>query len=81
MSNLGKKNHLESLYDNSKSIKEALYLNNNKNKCLILWGTNLQSTVGIKFTQNELNIIKLPYYIKSVMIGILLSDGYIFFFC
>lgn len=49
------------------------------NKSLILWGTNLHSTVGEKLTQNELNIMKLPYFIKSVIIGILLSDGYIIF--
>jgi hypothetical protein len=30
-------------------------------------------------TQNELNIIILPYFVKSVIIGILLSDGYIVF--
>jgi hypothetical protein len=67
---------------NPKLIKEkVLYLNGNKNtnKSLILCGTNLHSTVGEKFTQNELNIVKLSYFIKSVIIGILLSDGYIIF--
>jgi hypothetical protein len=44
---------------------------------LILWGINLHTTVGVKLTQNELNIVKLPYFIKSVIIRILLSDGYI----
>lgn len=37
------------------------------------------STVGIKFTKNELNIVKLPCFIKGVMIGLLLFDGYIVF--
>ena len=81
MFNLEMKNPLKS-YDNSKLIKEkVLYLNNKKdtNKSLILWGTNLHTTVGVKLTQNELNIVKLPYFIKSVIIGILLSDGYIIF--
>jgi hypothetical protein len=61
--------------------QKVLYFNNKKdtNKSLILWGTNLHSTVGEKLTQNELNIVKLPYFIKSVIIGILLSDGYIIF--
>jgi|SRR5271156_6171432 len=35
--------------------------------------------VGEKLTQNELNMVKLPYFVKSVMIGMLLSDGYINF--
>lgn len=40
----------------------------------MMWGTNLHTTVGVKLTQNELNIVKLPYFIKNVIIGILLSD-------
>ena len=65
-----------------KLIKEKeLYLNDKKdtNKSLILWGTNLHSTVGEKLTPNELNIVRLPYFIKSVIIGVLLSHGYIIF--
>ena len=54
--------------------------NNNDCKSLVIWGTNLYSTVGIRFTQNELNMVKLPYFIKSVMVGLLLSDGYINFY-
>ena len=49
------------------------------NKSLVNWGTNLSSTVGMKISKNELNNIKLPNYIKNVIIGILLSDGYIVF--
>jgi hypothetical protein len=30
-------------------------------------------------TRNELNMLKLPYFIKSVILGLLLSDGYIIF--
>ena len=55
---------------------------NNKSACskdLVIWGTNFYSTVGIKLSQNELNIVKLSYFTKSVIIGILLSDGYIIF--
>ena len=33
-----------------------------------------------KFFQNELNMVKLAYFIKSVMIGLILSDGYINFY-
>jgi len=65
-----------------KLIKEKeLYLNDKKdtNKSLMLWGTNLHSTVGEKLTRNELNIVRLPYFIKSVIIGVSLSHGYIIF--
>ena len=66
------------------SIKKPVICNDNKklaySKDLVIWGTNLYSTVGSRFTQNELNMVKLPYFIKSVMIGLLLSDGYINFY-
>jgi hypothetical protein len=64
------------------SIKRIIMNKNKKSACskdLVVWGTNLYSTVGIKLSQNELNIVKLSYFIKSVIIGILLSDGYIIF--
>jgi hypothetical protein len=35
--------------------------------------------IGIKVSRNELNIIKLPYFIRNVIIGLILSDGYIVF--
>jgi hypothetical protein len=53
--------------------------NNNHCKSLVIWGDNLYSTVGTKFYQNELNMVKLPYFIKSVIIGLILSDEYINF--
>jgi len=66
------------------STKKGVICSNNKkfvcSKDLVIWGANLYSTVGIRFTQNELNMVKLPYFIKSVMIGLLLSDGYISFY-
>lgn len=63
-------------------------MNNNVNKLknndnfsnardIVLWGNNLLSTVGIRYTKHELNIVKLPNDIKSVIIGIILSDGHL----
>lgn len=49
------------------------------NKSLVIWGDYLYSTVKEKFSISELNMVKLPNYIKSIIIGILLSDGYITF--
>ena len=48
-----------------------------KEKSLVLWGSNLNSTAGTRYTKYELSIIKLPNDIKSIMIGIILSDGHI----
>ena len=46
------------------------------NLSLVVWGTNLTSTVGMgRITKQESNMIRFPYYQKSVIIGLLLSDG------
>jgi hypothetical protein len=43
---------------------------------LVIWGTNLSSMVGGKrLTKVVRNIITFPYYIKSVIVGLLLSDA------
>jgi len=47
------------------------------NNALVLWGTNLYSTTGERYTKYELSIVKLPNNIKSVMVGVILSDGHI----
>jgi LAGLIDADG DNA endonuclease family len=46
-------------------------------KSLVLWGSNLSSTAGTRYTKYELSIINLPNNIKSIMVGIILSDGHI----
>jgi hypothetical protein len=48
-------------------------------KYIVVFGTNLQSTVGNKFTRKELAIIKLAPYQNSVIVGLILSDGWITF--
>lgn len=56
-------------------------LNNNNiinNKDLIIWGENLPSSVGNKrLTKVEREMIKLPSFQRSVIIGLLLSDGWL----
>jgi len=44
-------------------------------KSLVVWGTNLQSTVGEKFTRKELTMVILTPYTRGVIVGLLLSDG------
>lgn len=52
--------------------------NHNLNTELVVWGTNLCSTANSgRLTKIEKNMIALPSYQKSVLIGILLSDGHL----
>ena len=47
---------------------------------LIIWGQNLTSSVGLgRFTKQESNMIQLPSFFKSVICGLLLSDGWLTF--
>lgn len=47
---------------------------------MVVWGTNLTSTVGMgRFTKVVRNMIQLPFYQKSAMVGLILSDGWLRF--
>jgi len=47
---------------------------------LVIWGSNLKSSVGSgRITKVERNMIKLAPFQRSVIIGLLLSDGWITF--
>lgn len=46
---------------------------------IVVWGENLCSTVGYgRYTKIVKQMVKLPYYQESVIIGIILSDGHLF---
>jgi hypothetical protein len=48
------------------------------NRDLVIWGTNLKSLVGCgRLTKQISNIIVLAPYQKNVIIGLLLSDGWL----
>lgn len=47
--------------------------------CIVVFGTNLTSTVGVKFTRTQLAMVQLAPYQYSVIIGLLLSDGWLRF--
>jgi LAGLIDADG DNA endonuclease family len=52
------------------------YSSNNSCKSLVVYGTNLSSTVGSpRFSASERNSIKIPNSLKSLFIGIILSDA------
>jgi|SRR5579859_1396275 len=48
-------------------------------KSLVLWESNLGYTAGTKYTKYVFSIINLPNDIKSIIVGIILSDGNIAF--
>jgi hypothetical protein len=57
-------------------------INNNASKSndsmsLILWVNNLSSTAKIKYTKDELSMVKLTKNVRSIIIGIILSDGHL----
>jgi hypothetical protein len=48
------------------------------NLSLVVWGSNLTSQVGEgRFTKQVSHMIKIPFYLLSVIIGLVLSDGWL----
>lgn len=46
---------------------------------LVLWGINLSSTVGERFTRSQLAMVKLPLHTRGIMVGLILSDAWVVF--
>lgn len=67
----------------SKSVNSCLSLAANDMKqttSLVVWGVNLTSTVGMgRFTKQVREMIQLPNTQKSVVVGLILSDGWLRF--
>lgn len=56
------------------------FCDGSKNRQLVIWGSNLSSSVGKpRHTKLIMEMTCLPPYHKSIMIGLLLSDGWISF--
>jgi hypothetical protein len=58
-------------------------LREEKYKCtdLVVWGTNLGSTVGSgRFTKQVSEMVKLPLFYRSVIVGLILSDAGLSFY-
>lgn len=60
-----------------KIITQILKIQFYSPKNLVVWGDNLYSTVGIRYTKHELSIVKLPENVRSIIIGIIFSDGHV----
>lgn len=62
-------------------MRKINYLENKGNICsLVVWGTNLGSTAKSgRLTKQVRDIIMLPFYQKSVIVGLSLSDGWLSF--
>jgi hypothetical protein len=62
----------------ARSLAEAR-VENNKCKNLVIYGSNLGSTVNfIYYNRFIRNIINIPINLNSIILGIILSDGYLF---
>lgn len=59
----------------SKNALQQMY--QNKSTSLVVWGTNLQLTVKERFSRKELAMVVLTPYIKGVVVGLILSDGWL----
>ena len=54
-------------------------IENNKCKNLVVYGSNLGSTVNFFYYNRFIrNIINIPTNLNSIILGIILSDGYLF---
>jgi F-type H+-transporting ATPase subunit a len=63
------KRHYSTLSSLSKSSKNCT--------AVVLWGSNLSSTVGLRFTDKLRNIVFFPSFVYSVIVGLILSDGHL----
>lgn len=59
------------------SVISHIITNTLECKTLVIWGKILPSTVKEKFNRAELAIVKLPIYINHVIVGLVLSDGWL----
>lgn len=61
----------------SRSYSQISRLNNSSSSNMIIWGSNLESGVGKGRINNIVrNMYGLPYFQRSVITGLLLSDGW-----
>jgi hypothetical protein len=42
---------------------------------VVLWGSNLSPTLGFRYSDKLREMVSLPPYIKSILVGLILTDG------
>jgi len=50
-----------------------------QNTSLVVWGQNLPATIKERFSRAELAMVKLPINVRGVIVGLILSDGWLRF--
>ena len=71
------KNYSTSTINNTKnSVINTTLLESLTCKSLVIWGNNLSSGVGLgRYSKQVSEMIKIPPFQYSIMVGLLLSDG------
>lgn len=69
-------NHMQIITTAFKLSSKSKKLNNVNPSNLVIWGSNLGLTLGSRLTRVQSNMTKIPLHIKSVMVGLILSDGW-----
>jgi hypothetical protein len=54
---------------------KKLILPNSSCKALTHWGTNPGSTIGLRMSTQQRNMVGIPPLLSDILIGLLLSDG------
>jgi len=54
-------------------------LSNSNQQCtsVVLWGSNLSSTIGLRYSNKLRDMVLLPPFKYSIVIGLILSDGWL----
>jgi F-type H+-transporting ATPase subunit a len=61
----------------SKREYSTLSSSSKNSTSVVLWGSNLYSTLGLRFSDKLRNIFALPPYVYSIIVGLILSDGHL----
>lgn len=69
---------LISIYKNKNNVGNTSNVTSERTD-LVIWGTNLSSTVGVKYTRAQLAMVQLAPDQYSVVIGLILSDAWVRF--
>jgi hypothetical protein len=68
----------DAFHPSPRSIRGFSTKRDKNNLSLVVWGSNLTSSVGVgRLTKQSSLMIKLPPYQRSIIIGLLLSDGWL----